>query len=388
MSTPLEELGALAHRVTDREPLPPDSLSSDLDDRYLVAINRLAWMQKESLVTNRSTENTWRISSDEGDYLDAADIAPPPLGNMTAGLTSIYMAAVRESSVDVEDLTATLDCYYTSTGSRLGGTLEVGALAPELHVQVNTPADEATAQAEIQRAVERTPAHGLLGSTHTNRFTLTHNGETIDPGGLPQADIEPPEPPNATFDALERGYGDRDPPIVRHTSETTEPLDDAEAHWDAKLEAEGADPSTRVLHLRGIGTVDPDGLHRIRQETFAPLASAFEFIADEPITSGDSGRAPDGLSYVSAAIPFCLTTHLEQIAKIEDVDIDYHILQESAFSWGENAGKADPLVTHLYLESSADHEFAQQAIDFSELACFLHAICTDFVEPEISVETV
>lgn len=389
MATPLEELGALSHpidRSDDALLEPPDTTQ---DRAYRVCINRLAWMQKEALVSNNAWSPPWRISSDEGEYLDSADIAPPPLGNTTAGLTSTYTAAIRDSRLECDDLTVTLDSYYWSGGSRLGGTLDVGALSPDLHVEMDTDVDQSTVREEVERAIERSPIHGLLGAEHTNRFTLTHNGEQIEPGDLPAADVSPPEPPETLFESLDRGHSERDPPIVRHTGERTEPLEDGEERWEQKLTDEGIEQSHRVLHLRGTCAVDDAGLHRIRQETFAPRASIFDFTADETDITGQTGRAPDGLSYLSAAIPFCLTTHLAQIANIEDVEIDYQIIQDGGFSWGDegSSGSADPLVTHLYLESDADHDFARSAIDFSELACFLHAMCTDVVEPNITVST-
>ena len=49
------------------------------------------------------------------------------------------------------------------------------------------------------------------------------------------------------------------------------------------------------------------------------------------------------------------------------------------------AGKADPLETHVYLESSEDDAFAKNILDVSEQTCFLHAFCKTDLKTKIKL---
>ena len=55
-------------------------------------VRSLSEMQKEALVTSTDGDGTvWRLSSDEGPYLNGSDLAPCPLSFLTTGMVSSYM---------------------------------------------------------------------------------------------------------------------------------------------------------------------------------------------------------------------------------------------------------------------------------------------------------
>ena len=64
---------------------------------------------------------------------------------------------------------------------------------------------------------------------------------------------------------------------------------------------------------------------------------------------------------------------------------DYHIVQDIHFSQGGTStgepGSADPVETHVYLDTSESDETTQEMLEISEQTCFLHAQCRTEVKP-------
>lgn len=84
MATPLQQLGyPLFFNVDRHGETDLDAPSPRLDQAQRARVRSLASMQKEALVTSSVSGNTWRLASDEGEYLDGDDVAPCPLAFMT-----------------------------------------------------------------------------------------------------------------------------------------------------------------------------------------------------------------------------------------------------------------------------------------------------------------
>src|SRR5690606_11214884 len=66
----------------------------------------------------------------------------------------------------------------------------------------------------------------------------------------------------------------------------------------------------RTLHIRGICTLQKDGVKHIQVQLFKPIGSMFEFLSDDSPALGGSGRAPSGLDYLSAGLAFCYMTQI------------------------------------------------------------------------------
>ena len=96
-------------------------------------VRSLSEMQKEALVASTDGDGTvWRLSSDEGPYLNGSDLSPCPLSFLTTGMVSSYMeetlALARQRGIVLRDLSLVLDNFYTMEGSALKGTMTGGAL--------------------------------------------------------------------------------------------------------------------------------------------------------------------------------------------------------------------------------------------------------------------
>ena len=49
------------------------------------------------------------------------------------------------------------------------------------------------------------------------------------------------------------------------------------------------------------------------------------------------------------------------------------------------AGSAQPMETHVYLDSAEDADFARTALDMGEQTCFLHAFCRTDLKARVRV---
>jgi len=410
MSTPLEELGyPLFFRVDDAGDADLDAPTPRLDQAHRTRVRALSGMQKEALVTSSVSGDTWRIVSDEGEYLDGADVAPSPLACMTTGMVSSYateiLALADERGIDVDDLTLVQDNYYTMKGSALRGTMTGGALPVDLEARIDADADESALRDLVETATATSPVHGLMVEALSNRFKLALNGEAVDTDRVEELDGDLLREAVDPFGAISRDAPEQDPPNVYRTGKTTESLPEADRKYTAGEGSSLEEEQDRILHLRGICSLDEEGVKEITVKIFSPQGTIFELRSDEPEGHGGRGRAPDAASYMAAGIGFCFMTQFGRYAEITKQELsDYRIVQDTHLSGGvagahagtADAGesadvepaRADPVETHVYLDSPEGPEFARDALDMSEQTCFLHAFCRTALDgPNVEVTT-
>lgn len=398
MSTPLEELGyPLFFDVDERAQSDFETPEPCLDQAQRTRVRSIDGMQKEALVTSSVSDKTWRLVSDEGEYLNGADVAPAPLAFMTTGMISAFMNEVQslaeERGIEVDDVTLVQDNYYTMNGSALRGTMTGGALPVDLEARINADTDKETLQDLVETAVTTSPVHGLVQGEHHNAFALSLNGEAIAPDGVTELDASPLEDPDEAFVALPYDAKERDPPLMYRTGRKTEPLPDTEQKYTSGQGSSLVEEQDRVLHLRGVCTLRDDGVKNVEVELHSPKGTVFELQSDEPEGHGGEGRAPDAASYIAAGIGFCFMTQFGRYADIVDKELsEYRIVQDTHFSFSggmagtEAPGRAEPVETSVFLDSPEGEEFAREVLDMSEQTCFLHALCrTDLDAPNVEV---
>jgi organic hydroperoxide reductase OsmC/OhrA len=129
-----------------------------------------------------------------------------------------------------------------------------------------------------------------------------------------------------------------------------------------------------------------DGIKEIQQMQYSPHGTSFKFLSSE------DGRAPDANSLISAGIGFCFMTQFGRFVSMLKLDLsDYRIIQDTHFSLGGasggtgKAGEADPIETHVYLETGESDAVAQEMLDISEQTCFLHAFCRTDLKTKLKV---
>jgi len=85
-------------------------------------------------------------------------------------------------------------------------------------------------------------------------------------------------------------------------------------------------------------------------------------------------------------------TQFGRYAAITKQPLDrYRIVQDTHFSFGGasggtgRAGRADPVDTHVYVDTPEDEDFARMLLDMGEQTCFLHALCRTDLKPRLTV---
>lgn len=350
------------------------------------AARSLSVMQKEALISTSLGSDLWRVSSDEGAYLDGDDVSPCPLAHMTTGMVASFMETTqvlaRQRGIELPRLRLIQDNFYTMKGSALRGTMTGGALPVVLTAEIDSASDRAVVESLLRDAVDSAPVYGLISNVLNSQFTLTHNGREVEPAKVSRINNSAVPLAASLFDSAQPESGDWSGLMRRNgMSPTTDEITSSSG-------SSYAEEQSRRLHLRGICTVRADGIKLIEQQLFNPHGSIFHLMSDEGAGSGGEGRAPDAMSYVSAGIAFCFLTQFGRYAKIVKKPLaEYAVVQDMHFSKlipGVSA-TADPVETHVHLESDQDDDFARQALDMSEQTCFLHALCRTQSSVEINV---
>lgn len=362
-----------------------------LGDAVRVCVRSLSVMQKEALVASARTGVVWRLASDEGAYLAGLDEAPCPLSFLTTGMVSSYMteilALAKARGIAIEDIRLIQDNYYTMKGSALRRTMEGGAKNVDLTAQVSSPATRDELNRLVSDACSASPLNGLLRGVKESLFTLSHNQREISLGQGHPLDYAALPDPGDSFDLARPAPGDWSGMIRRGG-----PTPKAE-HTVTLANDSLSEEQNRLLHVRAICTLGEDGTKHVEQRLYNPHGSVFHYLCDEAPENGGRGRAPDAASYISAGIGFCFMTQFGRYAKIVKKDLrDYRIVQDTHFSLGGasagtgQAGRAEPVETHVYLDTGEDDDFARTALDMAERTCFLHALCRTDLKTKVSIQ--
>lgn len=348
-------------------------------------------MQKEAVVYASHSSAAWRMVCDEGPYLNGTDLAPFPLAFYTAGLVDNYastiLRAARGRGLHIESLAITQNNRYTMEGSALKGTMIGGALPVELQVDIEAKNNGEEVRNLVRAAVFAAPGDALARLALPSVFAAALNGEPVS---LPRLRLSPRSlvgDPASEFEGLRPApAADYEADAIGKT-QSAETVFGVEGGAGSSLSAE----QKRTLHVRGILRVRPDGIRQTRIQLFKPLGSQFGFLSVDAESDGGSGRAPDGLTLLSAGIAFCFLTQLSRYAHIVKQKLDAcRLVQETRFRAGDPAGEeprsgAEPVDTHVFVESPEPVQAIEQMLSMGERTCFLHANLRGTNEARVAV---
>lgn len=351
-----------------------------LGEDLRTVVRSLTVFQKEALITSARTGTTWRLASDEGVYLNGTDYAPAPLCHLTVGMVASYMneitALAKLRNISIKNIRLIQDNFYSMKGSMMKGDMIAHAYDVELEAQIDAEASKETLQQLVIDATAASPLNDLMKRPHESLFKLSHNNQELVPDKALEIDGDLMTDPKMIFDEAQPATGDWNQTCIK--------MGMTPKHKNSISGAGSSltDQQDRLLHLRGICTLRPDGIKEITQHLYNPHGSVFTLLSEEGPENGGQGRAPDAATYISAGIGFCFMTQFGRYAKMKKKNLlEYRILQDSFFSLGGASGgtgekgSAKALETHVYLESEEENEFATQILDISEQTCFLHALC-------------
>jgi len=354
-------------------------------------VRSLSGFQKEALVKSARTGQTWRLVSDEGPYLNGHDAAPCPLAFLTAGMIASYMneimALAEIEGVEIRNLKLIQDNYYTMKGSMPKRTMIGGAEPVELQVEIDCDLEDGALRNFLMNAIHASPLNGLMRGQLESLFKLGKNGKQLSTAKVAELEVALiPDPGDHFSKAKVQGTGSilveavgptpkKD--VVRGTSSGGSSL---------------SDEQDRRLNIGAVAVLRPDGIKDIQLMQYSPYGTSFRLLSEEAPANGGKGRSPDANTYISAGIGFCFMTQFGRFVSMLNLDLpEYRIVQDTHFSLGGAsggagvAGEADPVETHVYLETSESDEMAQEMLDISEQTCFLHAFCRTDLKTKLKV---
>jgi organic hydroperoxide reductase OsmC/OhrA len=391
--TPLEEIGPplyyIAGNASDAGfPAPPNPYGQSLR----TWVRSIGGMQKEALVVSAATGTAWRFACDEGAHLGGHNKAPNPLTYLSAGMISSYMSEIialaGQRKISLSNLDLVLENIYYREGDFRQGTMKSSALPPELSVTCDADCDVQTLNTLLFEAISASPLNGLARGSHPSLFTLTHNGKTLTPEQVTPLKANPFSNPGDNFSKLIPAANSTAlPSLIEYLKEDDDKYGDFIQTRSSSPEL-GQDK--QLLHMHSKCILRSDGVKEIYKEQFGPASPDWKYLSDEALGHGGQGRAPDAASLISAGIGLCFMTQMGRYAHMAKLPLKgYSIIQDTHFSLGGassgtgQAGLAQPVETHVFLDSDAGDDIAQQILGVAERTCFLHAFCRDDLKPKV-----
>lgn len=371
--------------VANADAVNIDAPENRKGDALRTWVRSLSGFQKEALVRSAKTGQTWRLVSDEGPYLNGHDAAPCPLAFLSVGMTASFMneilALAKLQNVEIRKLKLIQDNYYTMKGSMPKRTMVGGAENIDLHVEIDCDLDDAKLNEFLVNATFASPLNGLMRGQLESLFKLGKNGTALATAKVAELDAPLFPDPGNHFAKAEATSDD----ITLMASVGPTPKKEV-VKGTASGGSSLSDEQDRRLNIGAVAELREDGLKEIQQMQYSPYGTSFRFLSSE------DGRAPDANSLISAGIGFCFMTQFGRFVSMLKLDLnDYRIVQDTHFSLGGasggtgKAGEADPIETHVYLETGESDQVAQEMLDISEQTCFLHAFCRADLKTRLKV---
>jgi organic hydroperoxide reductase OsmC/OhrA len=372
-------------KVSNAGEVSIDAPENRKGDALRTWVRALSGFQKEALVRSAMTGDTWRLVSDEGPYLNGHDAAPCPLAFLSTGVVSSFMneilALAKLQGVEIRKLKLILDNFYTMKGSMPKRTMIGGAENIELQVEIDCDLDDKALSDFLINATYASPLNGLMRGQVESLFKLSKNGQELPTAKALELNGPLFPDPGDHFNKSRPIAGD----ISLMESVGPTPKKDVvkgTATGGSSLSGE----QDRRLNIGAVAVLREDGIKDLQQMQYSPYGTSFR------ILSSEDGRAPDANTLISAGIGFCFMTQFGRFVSMLKLDLpDYRIVQDTHFSLGGasggtgKAGEADPIETHVYLESGESDETAQEMLDISEQTCFLHAFCRTNLKTKLRV---
>ena len=363
----------------------PENRIGDADRTW---VRSFSGFQKEALVRSAKTGDTWRFVSDEGPYLNGHDAACCPLAFLSCGMAASYMneitALAEQQGIEIRKLKLIQDNYYTMKGSMMKRTMVGGAENIELQVEIDCDLDDAALNEFLVNATYASPLNGLMRGKIESLFKLSKNGsELATANAFEFSGAILPDPGDHFAKAMPTDATDG---LMTKVGPT--PKKDV-GGGTATNASSLSDEQNRRLNIGAVAELRKDGIKQIQQMQYSPYGTSFMLLSSE------DGRAPDANTLISAGIGFCFMTQFGRFVSMLKLDLpDYRIVQDTHFSLGGasggtgKAGSADPIETHVYLETSESDATAQEMLDISEKTCFLHAFCKTDLKTKLKIKRI
>ena len=357
------------------------------EDVMKVELRAMGGHQKECVVTDGVSGSAWRLVSDEGAALTGTDLAPYPLGFMSAGcqaeLQSRITRLAAARGIAINSLRTELITRYAFAGSFFRGTGRGSALAPAFRVHIESPAKADEIRALVKAAADASPLIAAVRTALHNTFALYVNGQRRTPLEVPPSANPDAPDPLKTWKGLPQPLVNADvlDGIVTKISEP--PADTGPKRPPMTAEAD----VRFAIDIRGSSSCK-DGVTTSQTWAEGPRGSTFGVKSDE---RASHDAAPSGLAIAAAGVAFCLMTQLLRYSEYRKYQIravrlvQYWPMAQTLGASGSLAASSGNLDTHVFLHGDETDENMGHLLASSANTCYLHAMLGGALEPEIEV---
>lgn len=351
---------------------------TDSEDIFTTEARALGGHQKEAVVTEGLGGSAWRMVSDEGPALGGTDLAPFPLGYMSAGLLGELLQRIAQTSIiqgiNLNSLTGDLFNDYVFKGSFFKGTGHGTAHRPRFSLQARSTAPARQVLDLVSMAVTASPLIAAWSTPLRNTFALYVNGRRVA-----LRDLEP------------SAASANDPFATWSQAPAPLSLDDATQDIVSKSNPVEVKNPTQPSGWES-GQVDipihghcESALGLNRSVTWANRlgGSAFAICSDDR-SSGN--LAPSALAHAFAGIAFCFMTQLLRYVEHHHLRVRaLRLVQVSPCRTASGSAYALPLDTHVFVHTDESVEVMENLMHMSARTCYLHAALGATLPPEVEV---
>lgn len=355
-------------------------LTQDAQDVFITQARAMGGHQKEAVVTEGQLGSSWRMVSDEGPALKGTDLAPFPLGYMSAGLQADLLQRIGQlalaQGLELRGLSCSLENDYKFEGSFFKGNGVGHAYAPRFQVRVVSSAPVEQVQRLVRQAVAGSPLLASWATPLRNTFALYANGRRAILRDLAPSSVSVDDP-------------------FKTWSQAPTPLAQAHMLTDIVAKAQAVEVKNPTPPSGWeTGRVDIpihghcESVHGMgRSVTWANRmgGSAFTIQSDDR-HSGD--QAPSALAHAYAGIAFCFMTQLLRYVEHHHMKVRaLRLVQLSPCRIESGTAQAQPLDTHVFVHTEESDEVMERLVQMSARTCYLHAALGAALIPEVSVVT-
>ena len=359
-------------------------LGQEGKDCIIVECRAMGDHQKEAIVTEGIQGPKWRMTSDEGPYLQGTDQAPFPLGFFNVGLQADLINRIvriaQARSIPIDALHLELDNLYSFSGSFFKGTGQGSADGVEVRIQITSKSDAKTIRALIQDAIQASPVFASLQTPLLNTFAIYVNGMRRDVIGMHSSIEQDKQDPFKKYTKL--------PSPLQNAYDQNDLITKTPFVSSEEMQVMPSESTRTGLRVKGSSKLNESKSGLISETTLErPVGSKFGFKTDEFSTQS---TAPSGLSYLCAGIAFCYMTQLLRYSEYLKYKIsDIRMVQVNPFRLIGSAAQnnlqayADPVDTHLFLNGDEADDVMQNLLTMGAKTCYLHAALSAQVTPQI-----
>jgi uncharacterized OsmC-like protein len=336
--------------------------------------------QKEAVVTEGKAGSSWRMVSDEGPGLQGTDLAPFPLGFMSAGLQADLLNRInrqaRAKSISITNIETELITDYAFQGSFFKGNGRGYAYTPQLRVRIETASSVTAIRDLVRESLANSPIFAAWRTPLVNTFALYANGRRRALSTLAASLAPDAEDPFKAWRDIPRPLADDDhsnaiidrigPAVV---TELTPSLD-----WQ---------PGRVDIPIYGRSTFDGTST---RSLTWINRADGTQFALRSNEGSVTQG-SPSGLGYAFAGVAFCLMTQLLRYVEHHKMSVRaLRLVQVSNCEIAGGVAQPHALDTHVFVHGEEPDAVMERLVEMAANTCYLHAALHAALEPTLELQ--